>query len=188
MKNSMAVAMLVAAGVALAGCSHKAEEPAGAAAPASTAPTVFGVMNGSIIPQSNRIWELSGNLYNDKGELDAKQLTDAQWSEIKDAAADMSANSKLLGSTTGIKVAPAGGKIQSEGTPGALGATEVQALLDADPKGFGEHAAQLVAIADEIVAAATAHDAMKTDDAQTRMTDVCGACHTKFWYPNQKAQ
>jgi cytochrome c556 len=187
MKNPMAVAMLVAAGVALGGCGHKAEEQA-AAAPASTAPTVFGVMNASIIPKSNRIWELSGNLYNDKGELDAKQLTDAQWTEIKDAAADMSVNAKLLAGTTGLKVAPAGGKIQSEGTPGALGATEVQALLDADPKGFGEHAAKLVAIADEIVAAATAHDAMKMDDAQTRMTDVCGACHSKFWYPNQPAQ
>lgn len=190
MKSSMAVAA-VALALALGGCGHKAEEQAAATAPASApapdAPTVFGVMNASIIPGSNKVWELAGNLYNDKGELDAKLLTDAQWTEIKDAATGISASAKTLASATGLKVAPAGGKIQSEGTPGSLGAAEVQAAMDADPKAFSEHATKLVAVADEIATAAAAHDAKKTDDAQTRMTEVCGGCHQKFWYPNQPA-
>ncbi len=190
MKTSMVVAAAAALGLLVAGCGQKAEEQANtapASAPADTAPTVFGLMNASIIPGSNKIWELSGNLYDDKGNLDAKQLTDAQWTEIKDAATGISASAKALAGTTGLKVAAPGAKIQAEGTPGSLGAAEVQAAMDADPKAFSEHATQLVAIADEIATAAAAHDAAKTDDAQSRMTEVCGACHQKFWYPNQPA-
>jgi len=85
-------------------------------------------------------------------------------------------------------VAAEGVKIQGEGTEGASGAAEVQKAIDADAKGFSEHAMKLTAISDEIAAAAGAHDAMKTDDAQGRLTDVCGECHKKFWYPNQPAQ
>jgi hypothetical protein len=192
MKKSMAVVASLALGLVLSGCGKRAAEQASAAtpasAPASDAPTVFGVMNASIIPGSNRIWELAGNLYDDKGNLDAKLLTDAQWTEIKDAATGISTSSKTLAGATGLKVGPPGVKIQSEGTPGSLGAAEVQAAMDADPKAFSEHASQLAAVADEIAAAAAAHDAMKTDDAQSRMTEVCGACHQKFWYPNQPAQ
>jgi cytochrome c556 len=85
----------------------------------------------------------------------------------------------------GIKVAAEGVKIQGEGTAGAASAADVQKSIDADTKGFAEAATKLVAMSDEIVAATTAHDAMKTDDAQGRLTDVCGECHKKFWYPNQ---
>lgn len=142
-------------------------------------------MNGTIIPKSNRIWELSGNLYDDNGKLDAKKLTDTQWTELKDSATAMGAAAKSLAAATGIKVVPAGGRIQGEGTKDAPAAADAQKAVDADPKGFSEHATKLVAISDELVAAATAHDAMKTDDAQGRLTDVCGECHKKFWYPNQ---
>jgi cytochrome c556 len=101
------------------------------------------------------------------------------------AAVAMSASAKTLGETTGIKVVAPGGKIQSEGTPDGATAAQVQAAIDADPKGFATFATQLVAVADEIAAATTARDAKKTDDAQNRLNDVCMACHVKFWYPNQ---
>lgn len=192
MKSSMAWAASAALALVLTGCGHKAEEQGAAATPAThaatDAPTVFGAMNAAIIPGSNKVWELSGNLYDDKGNLDAKLLTDAQWTEIKDAAISISSSAKALATATGLKVGPAGVKIQSEGTPGSLGAAEVQVAMDADPRGFSEHATKLAAVADEIAAAAAAHDAAKTDDAQSRMTEVCGACHQKFWYPNQPAQ
>jgi hypothetical protein len=190
MGKSMAVAAFLAAGVMLTGCTRKAEEPAKpaatAAAPAAGS-TVFEVMNASIIPASNKIWELAGNLYDDKGNLDASQLKDAQWQELKDSADRMGASAKALASATGLKAAPPGTKIQSEGTPGAASAAGVQKALDADPKTFSEHAGKLAAIADEISAAAAAKDAKKTDDAQGRLTDVCGDCHKKFWYPDEAA-
>ena len=188
MKASITMAACIAAGLVLAGCSREASEKPAASAPAAAAVTVFATMTGSIIPTSNKIWELSGNLYDDKGNLDAKKLTDQQWTELKDSAVAMGASAKSLSEATGIKVAAEGVKIQGEGTAGAASAADVQKAIDGDTKGFAEAATKLDAISDEIVAAATAHDAMKTDDAQGRLTDVCGDCHKRFWYPNQPAQ
>ena len=186
MKKSMLMVAFATAGLLLQwGIPAQAATPASATA---TGGSVFETMNASIIPESNIIWKLSGNLYNDKGNLDAKQLSAAQWTQVKNAAVAISSSAKTLVSATAIKSAPAGVKIQSEGTSGAFGAAEVQAAINKDLKGFHEHATKLVAVADEIAKAAGAHDAKKTDDAQSRMTDVCGACHQKFWYPNQPAK
>lgn len=189
MKKSIVGLVFLAAGVVLAGCGRQAAEQPAAAGQANAASfTVFGLMNGTIIPSSNRIWELAGNLYDDNGNLDASRLSEQQWVELKESAAAIAATSKILAQTAGIKAAPTGVKIQSEGEPGSLGAAEVQRLMDKDPASFSEHAMQLAAVADEIGAAAWAREAKKTDEAQTRMTEVCGACHQKFWYPEQAAQ
>lgn len=186
MKKSMMAVALVATAM-LGACARKTEEPKPEAAAPAAGSTVFEVMNASIIPASNKIWELAGNLYDDKGNLDARQLTDAQWQELKDSADKMGASAKALAAATGLKAAPPGAKIQSEGTPGGATAAGVQKALDADPKTFSEHASKLAAISDEIAAAAAAHDAKKTDDAQGRLTDVCGDCHKKYWYPDEAA-
>lgn len=184
MKSAMRTVLFIATTLLLTSCGRQdaAAPTAPAAPPAAT--TVYEAMTATIIPSSNLIWELAGNLYDDKGELDPKQLTDAQWQQLKDAATAMGASAKAI-AEPGIKAAPPGVKIQNEGTAGAFGATEVQAAMDADPQGFAEHARSLVSIADEIAAAAAARDAKKTDAAGARLSEVCGACHAKYWYPNQ---
>lgn len=184
MNASMKLAACIAAGLALASCGQKQAEESPAPA-ASIGGTVFEIMNATIIPKSNLIWEQAGDLYDDDGNLDAKRLTDQQWKDVADAATAMGAAAKGLADATGIKVVPPGGVIQGEGTEGAAGAAQVQQFIDADPQGFSEAATHLVAISDEIAAAASAHDAMKSDDVQGRLTDVCGACHAKYWYPEQ---
>jgi hypothetical protein len=185
MKSTMRAVLFTTTTLLLASCGRQdAAAPTAPAAPPA-GPTVFEAMTATIIPQSNLIWELAGNLYDDKGELNAKQLTDAQWQQLKDAATAMGASAKAMAGASGLKAAPPGVKIQNEGTANAFGAAEVQKAMDADPQGFAEHARKLVAIADEIVAAAGAHDAKKTDEAGARLSEVCGACHAKYWYPNQ---
>jgi hypothetical protein len=188
MQNLVSRTVIIAAGLLLVACSRQESGDSAATAPTATASTVFEIMNASIIPKSNQIWELAGNLYDDDGNLDAGQLTDQQWQDLHEAAVDMGASAKTLADATGLKAAPAGAKIQGEGTEGAATAADVQAAMDEDPQGFSEHSTQLVTIADEIAAAAAAQDAMKMDDASGRLTEVCGACHAKFWYPKQAAQ
>lgn len=186
MKISPRATLLIAATLLLTACSHKEPEPAAATPPAPPAgPTVLEIMTATMTPRSDAIWKLAGDLYDDKGNLDAKKLTDQQWTDMNLAAVAMSASAKTLGETGGIKVVAPGGRIQSEGTPDGATAAQVQAAIDADPQGFAMFSAQLVAVADEIAAATAARDAMKTDDAQNRLNDVCMACHVKFWYPNQ---
>lgn len=178
MKSPTRTVLFIATSLLLASCGRQH-----AALPAST--TVYEAMTATIIPTSNLIWELAGNLYDDKGELDPKKLTDAQWLQLKDAAAAMGTSAKAMAETSGLKAAPPGTKIQNEGTAGAFGAAEVQKAMEADPQGFAGQSRKLAAIADEIAAAAAAHDATKTDEAGARLSEVCGACHAKYWYPNQ---
>ncbi len=189
MTRTLATAAFVAAASLLAACNSK-QAPPGAAAvpPAAVAPaalTVYESMTGTLIPRSNLIWELAGNLYNDAGNIDPKKLTDAQWTDMKDAAIAMGATAKSLAEMTRIKAAPDGAKLLNEGTPGSFGAAQVQAAIDADPAGFKDHALKLQAVSDELIAAAGSHDGVKTDEISSRLTDVCGACHQKYWYPNQ---
>lgn len=169
--------------VTLAGCQPPAAAPPVAAAP----PTVFESMNATFTPQSNKLWELAGALYDDEGELDAAQLEDAQWQELEAAATLLLHSASTMVDAGSVRVAPAGVKIQSEGQPGALGAAEVQALIDADPDGFREEAQKTVAVSNEFIAAIGARDAAGVDAASNRLNEVCSDCHARFWYPEQAA-
>ena len=154
-----------------------------AAAPASL--TVFESMVATMVPQSNLIWELAGNLYDDDGNIDPELLSAEQWQQVHDGAVAIAGSARTLAATDGIRAAPAGVAIQNEGTAGAPGAAQVQAALDADPQSFKSDAQQLASLADEIAAAATAQDGAKLDELSGRLTEGCGACHEKFWYPEQ---
>lgn len=170
------------------GRSEKVEQAANtSAAPVpSSISTVHDAMVQIIIPRSSAIWELAGGLYDDNGNIDSRKLTDAQWQQLMDAAIAIREGSRALVSGETIKVAAEGIKIQSEGAPGAWGASEVQSAIDANIQGFKEETLKMAAVADELAAAADARDGKKTDEASVRLTDACGACHAKFWYPNQK--
>lgn len=168
----------------LAACGPATEAPeaaAGAALPA--VPTVLESMTQTFTPQSNRLWELAGNLYDDNGALEASRLTEPQWQELEAAAERMRQVALLLAESASVRVAADGAKIQSEGTPGSRGAAEVQALIDGDAQGFREEARKLVAIAEAAAAAARARDAARMDDASSGLNEVCTSCHSRFWYP-----
>jgi len=191
MRNTAANPLLVVMGLLLLpGCSRQdagadSGQPAPAAAPDS--PTVHENMVQTVIPHSNRIWELAGNLYGDDGNIDSAKLTADQWQEIQAGAAAMADSARKLAEAVSIKAAPEGTKLQNEGTPGAPGAAAVQAAIDADPQGFKAEALKLASLADEIAVAAAAHDGVKTDDASGRLAEVCSTCHTRYWYPDQGA-
>jgi cytochrome c556 len=170
----------------LAACHPKADAPeATAGAAQSAVPTVHESMTQTFTPQSNRLWELAGNLYGDNGGLDASLLSDAQWQELGTAAQRMRDVASALAEATAVRAAAEGVQIQAEGTPGSPGAAQVQALIDADLNGFREEARKLVAVAGDAAAAAQAHDAAKLDDASNNLNEVCTSCHTRFWYAQQ---
>lgn len=189
MKHSLVVAGSALLLVGLAACKPAPPPPPTApptvAAPAAAPATLFEVMNGQFAPQSDKLWELAGNLYNDKGDLDAKQLTDAQWQELNDNATKMRDVATQLADAASFMVAPAGVKLLNEGTGDAFNAAQVQAAIDANPQGFKDQARALSAVAADFLSAAVAHDATKADAASNRLNEVCTACHTAYWYPNQ---
>lgn len=176
----------------LAGCGRGADT--GDATLASTADTnaapaagttVWEAMTQVLVPQSNLAWELAGNLLNDDGNIDPALLSAEQWSQLQEAAQAMADSATGLAQAQKPVVAPPGVKILNEGTAGALGAAEVQAAVDANPQAFQKDAQDLVALSNELVAAAAARDGVKTDELSNRLTEVCGGCHMRFWTPNQ---
>lgn len=179
------VLLLAACGRTDAPGGAAAGPQAGSAPPATPAPTVWEAMTQAIIPASNTIWELAGNLWNDAGNIDASRLSPEQWAQLKQAAQAMGDSAAALAGAGKLATAPPGGKILNEGTAGALGAAEVQALIDADPQAFKDAAASLAAMAEELAAASDVKDGAKTDSLSNQLTDVCGACHMRFWTPGQ---
>lgn len=173
------LALALCAAGSLAACQRSAGPPA--AAPT----TVIETMNQTFTPQAGKLWELAGALYADNGELDASRLTDSQWQELAGAAASLRDVAGVLAGAALPRVAPEGVKIQNEGLPGALGATEVQALLDADPDGFRQEAGLVATLAADVIAAAAARDAARVDEASNRLNETCTSCHSRFWYPDE---
>lgn len=163
----------------LAACQRTAEPPA------ATPATVIETMNGIFTPQAGKLWEIAGALYADNGELDANLLADAQWQELATAATSLRDVARELAGAAVPRVAPEGVKIQNEDLPGALGASQVQALMDADPEGFRQEARLVSSLAADVIAAAAARDAARVDEASNRLNDTCTSCHSRFWYPDQ---
>jgi cytochrome c556 len=183
---------VLACTVLLAACGRSQDPgvagngPAADAPPAvAAAPTIWEAMTQSIIPQSNVIWELASNLPDDDGKIDAGRLSADQWAQLEQAAENMRSSAAALASAQKPLVAPPGVKILNEGTPGSLGAAQVQAAIDADSQGFKDAAASFVTMATSLVAAAQAKDGAKTDALSNELTEVCGACHMRFWTPGQ---
>jgi hypothetical protein len=183
--------VLILAGCAagLAACSREASDVAApAAATATSSPTLQEVMANAFTPQSNQIWELSGKLYDDEGNLDAALLSDEEWGTLRQLASDMRAAAAGLQDTSGLKVAAPGVKLQGEEAPGAADAAKVQALVDAAPEAFKAEAARLVEVSDAILAAVDARDANALDTLSGQLNEACASCHGRFWYPEQGGQ
>lgn len=191
MKQPIAVSALSIFALALlAACKPPASPQtpavnAGSPPAAAAVPTVFEAMVQTFTPRSNTLWELAGSLYGENGELDPKQLSEQQWQDLASAAGALREAARALAEAPAVKVAPEGVKLQNEDAPGAFGAAQVQAAIDAAPQGFRDESLKLVAVAEEFITAAAAHDAVKADEASNGLNEVCTACHTAYWYPGQ---
>jgi cytochrome c556 len=76
-------------------------------------------------------------------------------------------------------------KIPNEEIAGAADAQAVQGYIDAKPKIFQSRARTLEAAANELIAAASAHDSAAYSRVSNALDEVCEQCHKGFWYPEQ---
>jgi cytochrome c556 len=168
------------------GCSvmlAAAYEVHSAAAPAD----LHYLMKNVVAVQTQVIWDLGNRAQDDQGNPDASKLAAADWTKIMDAATKVRQASQTLARADHVLVAAPGVKIEGEGNPGALGAKQVQAAIDADPAAFRTMSQALAASMDQIGAAARVKDAAKLFEVSGALDQVCETCHMKFWYPEQKA-
>lgn len=186
--------MVAAAMALLAGCQARTSEPgatpsAEAASPgepsaAVAAGSIQEIMQLHVIPQSDLVWNAVGVTFEGGKEVRLAPKNDAEWQELAKAAADIRAGAVAL-QRPDLPVVAAGGKIQGEGTAGALGAAEVQALVDKDRPTFAVRAKALEAAARELEAAIAERKVDRIMDLGGTMDEACESCHKIFWYPNQ---
>lgn len=154
-----------------AGCSGEgatsAEQPAAVAAPASASgPVAFNVkmpvkmvMEHIITPAAFGVWGASGYELSEQGTRDLAPQNDAEWELVVNHAATLQESMNLL-------LLP--GRVRDESWPG--------------------YVETVSGIAEQMLAAAEAHDEKTLAQAGDRLVEACEACHTAYQLPAAKYQ
>lgn len=143
--------------------------------------TVYEIMVGDVVPGSEQVWDLSGQVWSDDGDIDGTLLTGEQWQQIGQASLALERSGQVLAGPGPVVVAPVGTRILNDGVEGAPGAGHVQALIANDPDGFRAAAMEMVAIAQALTAAVDARNGEALDQASGELAGVCADCHQRYW-------
>ncbi len=146
------------------------------------------LMKDVVAPQAQVLWDIGNKGMDDDGKADGSKLKPADWTALLAASQKMKDAASAVAAAQQIAIAPAGAKLQDEGAPGASTPKQIQGYIDANRAAFAYHAKKLAGVADDFYQAAKARDAAKLMDASSRLDEVCEACHTQFWYPEQAAK
>lgn len=143
------------------------------------------VMLTQVNPQGLALWDITNEATGDDGRIDARKLSPAQWAALLKIGQSLQDGGQKLATKGGIRAAAPGVKLQSEGEPNAAKAADVDRWIKARPAKFRALAQGLQQTGAGVVDAATRRDVKKLGDLSGKLDEVCEACHTAFWYPNQ---
>lgn len=166
----------------LAACSHKEQQQQ-----AQAGPTFHDVMKDQIDKHADEVWDVTNPAVGDQGGIDPTKMTDDMWKKLAEDATAVQEGAQQIAQMDKIVVIKPGETIADAGVPGGHSAAEVQAMIDKDPQGLRDHAANLAANMRDLAAAANAHDAAKAGPIVEGLDGVCESCHLDYWYPDQKA-
>jgi hypothetical protein len=191
MLKTMGGAVVLAAGILMAagygsGIAKTAAKPAKAAA----TPTVNDSMTHVMAVQAQTIWDISSKAFNAKGDgLDARKLKASDWKQLGEAGRLMKERATLLAKAKRVIVASRDEHVMGEeaSTGGvkktwdAANAQQIQALIDAKPKLFSEHAWTLARTGASLEKAARTRDIKTVYKVSADLDEVCDGCHKPFW-------
>jgi hypothetical protein len=137
-------------------------------------------MQQHVNPAMLSVWEVTNNAVSDDGGIDPAQMDDEKWAQVAAGADRLSlAGQDLAQASAYLAAAPDNAAVGD----GEVPMTQVQAHLDADPKGFAEMARTLASRAEQLASAARAKDAVMAGALVSEMDGVCESCHARYWYP-----
>ena len=172
---------IVIPALVLAGCSKKAEQPAGKT-------TVHEVMKDEVDTRADDVWAVGNAHMSEDASLNGKTMTDADWTKLAAAATNLHNGALDLASLPEpLTVVKPGAKIAFEDTDWGDKAASVQKNVDQDPQGLRDLANELAEHSADIAKAAQKHDAATAGKLIDELDGVCEVCHVKYWYPSQKA-
>jgi cytochrome c556 len=175
------LAFIVAALLGFAACSQQSVLPDHKAALNSTT-TIQELMRSSIDPAADGVWNAVSTSITVAGVEEKQPHSNEEWAVVRQSATAL-INAAIRLGEEGLPVAVKGTKSENPGIEESP--EEVQKLIDANPKGFSQHAQKLRASAEEALAAIDAKNPTALLEAGGRIDEVCEQCHKTFWYPNQ---
>lgn len=167
----------------LAGCDSKQPQPQPLPVPART---LNDIMLTAVAPDAQALWDGINAAMDKTGLPVASNMGPEQWSHLDAAARALRNEATALANDVPPLVARSGHKIQAEGNPGALGAAEVQTLIEGDLAGFRSQARELIEVAAAFETAAKAKNAEPLGKLAQELDEACEECHVKYWYPPHK--
>jgi hypothetical protein len=189
MLKTMSAAVLAAGVFAAAaygaGMAKTAPQPGKAATP-----TVNDSMTHVMAVQAQTIWDISSKAFNAKGDgLDARKLDAGDWKALGEAGRLIKERATLLATAKRVIVAGPAEHIMGEDaahagvkkTWDAASVKQVQALIDAQPKKFAEHAWTLARTGESLEKAARTRDIKTVYKVSAGLDEVCDGCHQPFW-------
>ena len=168
----MAVFALACAGVGAAATP--------VAGPARAQATVQEMMDTRIDPAADALWDSVAFIASEKGEVDRRPRTPAEWAAVRQNALMLIKGASDL-ALPGRRVSA----LETTPGPGELRASEIEHLVEADPPAFAKRAHALESAARAALATIDAKNADALMNAGGVIDAACEACHVVYWYPKQ---
>jgi len=150
-----------------------------AAPPLKAVASIKELMDSTVDPAADGVWDAVGVIVNDKGIHKHEPHGEAEWHAVRQHAVSLIESMNLV-MIEGRHAAPPG----SRGGPGELTPQQIDAAIAANRLEFNQFA---VAARDAGIEALGAID-RKDTAALTRiggdLDERCESCHLTFWYPN----
>ncbi|OYU73862.1 MAG: hypothetical protein CFE32_19660 [Alphaproteobacteria bacterium PA3] len=142
-------------------------------------------MKSTVAPGSDALWNATGETIEAGREVVIAPSTDAQWAELaRQTSAMKRAMSQLAASP--VQVVSKGEKIDGAGVAGTPQAQDIQARIDKNQAEFRAGITAMITVLNRYDAAIKARKASDLMDLGGKLDEACEACHTAFWYPDQK--
>jgi hypothetical protein len=143
--------------------------------------TIKDIMDSVVDPSAEFLFESVAEIADEQGVWEKAPQTDEEWKEVRLRAIALVEAPNLL-VMNGRAVARPGEK--SRNPQVELQPEQIQALLDADHRGFIDRAKVLQDAAALALKAADDRNKDALFSACEELDKACENCHTHYWYPN----
>jgi hypothetical protein len=154
------------------------------------APTINDSMTHVMSVEAQTIWDISSKAFNARGDgLDAKKLSANDWKQLGEAARRMKERASMMATAKRMIVANPDEQILGEDaskggvkkTWDAANRKQIQALIDARPKLFSQHALTLANSMENLEKASKTRDVKIAYKVTANLDEDCDGCHKPFW-------
>src|SRR5712672_479701 len=148
--------------------------------------SVKELMRDMIDPASDYIFDAVGIVNSQRGDVETKPKTDADWEKIRIGAVTLAEGVYLL--KIPRPFAPLGDENNSTGPdPEELSPVQIKAKLEADPVLWNAKIEALRNVGLEVLEIVKKRDVNALLDAGGDLDVACETCHREYWYPGEKA-